>query len=133
MLHMIIDDDIGTLTALQLSLLEAKFHPDPYRPEIAASPFVARLACQVVEALAKKRNTINSRGFKSWRAIENHPTKIEVIKMHLNRCDDIIWDEWCDVEKELMVSLLIDPFVAEKSTIEDLIKFKNSKTNCRSQ
>jgi hypothetical protein len=119
-------DEPYEVNALLTALLEAKFHPDPKRREVAGSPFVARLCERAVEAFAAAQaagrlpgNPEQTRAFYQGRPGE--PT-LAVVRRRLAEVTALpVWAGWSPEQRAEYVRLLLSPFAAPDDLVAELI------------
>ena len=110
------------LLALHRALFEAKHHPNPDSPEVAASPYVASLALRVVDALADLDDPpAFGPGWREWQKFERHEHRLPVIRDRIEECGP--WSGWSEGEKREYVQLLLAPLVADESALTALVGY----------
>ena len=116
------------LLALHRALMEAKFHPNPEHREIQGSPFVARIAERVVDALIQyeisERNKTAGDSWISWRDATKHDLCLNVVRQRLAETSRIIWDNMTSDARRAYVRDLLSPLIAGDDLIGNLIDEK---------
>ncbi|MEN7343549.1 MAG: hypothetical protein AAAFM81_11420 [Pseudomonadota bacterium] len=103
------------LLALHRCLLEAKFSPNPWDPDIAGSPIAAVLANTVVAELAQQ----DSQDWDDWRKIEHHGPMIERLIKGLEKADLTHWRTTND--RATFVTNALAPLVATPEQTQILV------------
>ena len=123
-------DDEAEINALLMTLLEAKFHPDPERREISASPLVARLCERAVVAYAAAQDTGkisggNGGGRKTLDFYRGSPPEMVLAVVRLRVAEVTTgsnWQRWDRSARQDYIRLLLSPFVAEEALLERLLE-----------
>lgn len=116
------------LLALHRALMEAKFHPNPESREIQGSPFVARIAERVVDALIQNEISEGRKGtadsWTAWRDAAKHDRCLSVAKQRLAETSKSIWESMASDARRAYVRDLLSPLIADDGLIGRLVDEK---------
>lgn len=129
MAHLLTIDNENELYALWIALLEVKFHPDPETPELQGSPFIAKLAKEVTEALIAFEESRYNSGKAEWyrEAVKNGERFLNVIPVVMKNLQDVpdeVWNKWTNEERENCLETLLSPYTINEDLFDDLIENK---------
>ena len=115
------------LLALHNALMEAKFNPEPRKPEIQISPFVADFMNQVVDELEKinwatkadiqfKKMEYKNE-WREWRESPSDYVVLPSLKSHLNQINACGKDE-----RASLLNLLFSPYKVSQEQAEEFVE-----------
>ena len=117
--------DYYELLALHRALMEAKFTPEPWDPIVPGSPYIAKIANQVVDMLTEiedrqKPESNEEHNWRAWRKID--PTRREW-QISLERARKLTkWTQWSFEHKKDMVTIFLSPFTVGENLIITFIE-----------
>lgn len=120
--------DYHTLLALHRAIIEAKFAEASMQTELMGSPFLARAASQLVDALKAKENELGMQdSFKRWKEWQEiNPNRKEwYIAVNYIASHASIWNSWDNTQREEFVQVVASPY----NIIDDLLYTFISEVN----
>tara|TARA_R110002094_G_scaffold198517_3_gene170808 strand:+ start:14 stop:418 length:405 start_codon:yes stop_codon:yes gene_type:complete len=116
-------EDRWELLALHRTIMEAKFHRDPWDFDVGPSPILARIADRVVGALVEAEVASGKadaeEAWTRWRDATQHPRCVDAVRGMIERSS--IWGGLTPSEKRDFVVDAFRPLVAPEAMIEGLV------------
>ncbi len=107
--------DYWELLALHNVLMEAKFHENPFKPEIQHSPYVQNIANKVFEALVNSEFTANGLDKASWLSWrEADKDRREVILLINKISTEPSWSDMSKDERIEYIRIFMAPLILEE-------------------
>lgn len=116
---MLLVEERFELLALHRVLMEAKFHPDPDSRDIAASPWVSKLAHRVLDALIESESQEAAERWKAWRRSPESGRFWSVATRQARGQQD--WESRSALEKLELAKILLAPFEASEAQLYSFV------------
>ncbi len=111
--------DYYELIALNKALHAARYQENPGFSEVPGSPFVAAIHERVLTAIFGHDNTPQTQ-IDEWLTWKNRRIEQDCVRKHLINCN---WRRMDAATQREFVCILVKPFVATDSEIDELIAY----------
>ena len=116
-------DDVLKLTVLHRALMESKFLDDPSDKAITASPILAALMHDVVDAIIAAEetngNAEKAQRWRDWRVADLDRREMQFVRRHIARTEK--WSAWSNEERRDILHILAAPLKPTKDAIDELL------------
>jgi hypothetical protein len=117
--------DKNSLSTLMKALYVAKWESDDenaHVTELAGSPHLARIFNEIVDEFIRLDDgrPDAARQWSHWRSIEERPEELERLRARIKAMSSK-WGRWTREQRLEMVDILLSPFTATATTLEELI------------